>query len=397
MGNAQANAPKLDFSQPLLGNTVTVSSTGSSKGTSSSGIIERYDTPEQQEVQDDEDQVPVDPCQVGIRVQITSGDTAGKFLETTLDTVSLAATPRSPYCCTQEEACAGWLWQRIPTLIDERVDADGFEGNKVDSKRIMKEMLVTESVMLGFLTVETKSKKADAEWDKLNLETLASKFVDSLVWRLNLNSHKILENDIGPELGLKIPGGLHAKGLNGRPVLWTLPCFFSWSEVTGDEIERVELRNQERMNLNLNQIGSDGKKYRDMIVIVNLDGMGAWVIKYLSKFKRHATVSETHYPGRAWKTLCINSGPVVARGYSTFVRPFLSTHTQNLVVMCAKGQETTDALRKYIAPEFVPRCFGGEAEGNGPEDIMLESILFRDGVNPTASKFRESILAKMNK
>jgi len=390
MGNAQAAGPKLDFSKPYLGNTVTT------KGAppSSTGIIIQYDGPE---VKEGEEEVEVDEDSIGIRVQVTSADGIDSVLETTLSGVSLASTPREPYCCSEEEACAGWLWKRLPALIDERNDAKEDGEDTADTKRIMKEECKNESIMLGFLTVETQSKRANAAWDKLNLETVANKIVDSLFWRYGLNAHTILDAPQEKELGLKIPGALHGVGLEGRPVLWTIPCWFQWTEIDGDEIERVELRNQEEMNVCLDRIQENGKKYRDMIVIVNLDGMGAWVVKYLGKFKRHATVSEEHYPGRAWKTLCINSSSVISRGYSTFVRPFLSTHTQNLVVMCAKGQETTDALRKYISPEFIPRCFGGEAPGNGHDDILLEEKLFPDGVNATAAKFRDDFLAKKAK
>jgi hypothetical protein len=392
MGNKQAVGPKLDFSHPLLGNTVEYQS--------NVGTIVKYNDPnEKQDEQEESKASNFVASQVGISVQMSGTDGKKNLLETTLDQVKMATSPRTPYCCSQEEACAGWLWERLPNLIDERVDADTSteRTNPTDDKRIMKKMSETESVMLGFLTVETKSKRENAEWDQLNLETVANKIVDSLFWRLNLNAHVLLETPRDPGLGLQIPGGLYATGLDGRPVLWTLPCFFAWNDVTGDEIERVELRNQEQMNVSLDKLDSQGKKYRDMIVIVNLDGMGAWVIKYLSKFKRHATVSETHYPGRAWKTLCINSSPVISRGYSTFVRPFLSTHTQNLVVMCSKGEETTKALRKYIAPEFIPRCFGGEAEGNGPNDVLLENHLYRDGVNETAATFRDDFLANLAK
>jgi hypothetical protein len=397
MGNVQAG-PTLDFSHPLLGNTVTLNNTK----TSETGTIVQYNDPNEttNTTKEDKDksQQNFDPKQVTIAIQMAGAD-ATTLHTTTLDQVTLAAKARTPYCCTQEEACAGWIWERLPSLIDERVDADTTteRTDPANDKRLMKEMAKTESVMLGFLTVETKSKKEHAAWDQLNLATVASNIVASLFWRLNLSSQTVLDTPRNPELGLKIPGGLFGTGLNGRPVLWTLPCWFQWSDITGDEIESVELRNQEQMNLVLDSLDAASKKYRDMIVIVNLDGMGAWVVKYLSKFKRHATVSETHYPGRAWKTLCINSSGVISRGYSTFVRPFLSTHTQNLVVMCAKGQETTDALRKYIAPEFIPRCFGGDAKGNGDDDILLESQLFQDGVNVTAAAFRDEFLEQQKK
>ena len=340
MGNVQTPGPTLDFEHPLLGNTVTINNGEKINSTTpNAGTIVKYADPNEQKGTEEKNTgtAPFDASQVGISVQMHSTQT---IVETTLDTVTMTTGPRTPYCCSQEEACAAWLWARLPLLIEERVAADTAteRADPAEDGRTMKEMATTESVMLGFLTVETKSKKEKAEWSKLNLEMVAGKIVDSLFWRLNLHSHTLLAQPRDPVLGKQIPGGLYATGLNGRPVLWTIPCFFAWSEVTGDEIESVELRNQEQMNVALDTLDSKGTKYRDMIVIVNLDGMGAWVVKYLSKFKRHATVSETHYPGRAWKTLCINSSSVISRGYSTFVRPFLSTHTQNLVVMCAKGK-----------------------------------------------------------
>jgi len=388
MGNIPTG-PKLDFSHPLLGNTVSLNSDTAATGT----IISYSGYDEEVKNDDDDEKETIKSSDVGLQIQMQ-----GQIHETTLDNVSFAAKPRSPYTCFQEEACAAWLWKRIPILIHQRLNSEesAVEGDKEENEQVMNQMITTESIMLGFLTVETKSQGEKSDWESLNLETMANKMCDTLEWRLNIKAHLVLNSKPDPTANKKVPGALHGFGLQGRPVLWTLPCWFEWAAISGDEIENIELRNQENVSKIINQLNENTTiVYRDAITIVNLDGMGLWVANYISKFTRHANVSEKRYPGRAWKSICINCSPNVSQGYNLFVKPCLSENTQNVVVMLAKGQATTDGLRKYIAPEFIPKVFGGEAKGNGEDDIMLEDVFFPDGMDETASKFKAKYLANL--
>lgn len=91
MGNTQAVGPKLDFSHPLLGNTVEYQS--------NVGTIVKYNDPnEKQDEQEESKASNFVASQVGISVQMSGTDGKKNLLETTLDQVKMATSPRTPYC-----------------------------------------------------------------------------------------------------------------------------------------------------------------------------------------------------------------------------------------------------------------------------------------------------------
>ena len=53
-----------------------------------------------------------------------------------------------------------------------------------------------------------------------------------------------------------------------------------------------------------------------------------------------------------------------------------------------KGAATLAGLREYIDDENIPRFYGGSAPGSGPDDVLLESELFPEGLNAAAQALK---------
>jgi hypothetical protein len=140
-----------------------------------------------------------------------------------LDEIALADSPRAPFESCYEEAAVTWLKSRVQQLVAEyegnSVDEYNKSGpqspkrrnsrrksgilmigaNKVDAKKrteIMLTAVENESLHLGFLTMslpKTMEKRMDAQtWKDLDLDLMAHKIHESLVWRYERNAHNLL-------------------------------------------------------------------------------------------------------------------------------------------------------------------------------------------------------------
>ena len=63
-----------------------------------------------------------------------------------------------------------------------------------------------------------------------------------------------------------MPGGLLGHDKCNRPVLWFCASHVDFDNVTGDEIEKLEMRKQEELNIALRD-----SNVRTVICIVNVD------------------------------------------------------------------------------------------------------------------------------
>lgn len=297
--------------------------------------------------------------------------------------VSIASAPRRPFSCSQEEACFASVKVRAKEIYMEHRQMPGDTAELVDGKGLDK-LMRHESYILGFLQVATKCKGPAADWANLDVEAVANQICSSLEYRIDRGIRRMKEWPPLRTVRQLLPGGFYGKGTQeGRPMYWMMASLTDWSNLDKITIERAELQVQELLSETLTDTG-----HRDALICVNLEGLGKTVVQHYGKFQTMATVSEKYYPGRAYKTLCVNGSALVTNGYNMLVRPFLSYHTQGLVIMCEKGQATLVALQRFMKNEEIPRCYGGGAEGTGSDDFLLESKLFPEGLNPMAEAFK---------
>ena len=407
MGNEQA-VHKLSFDgSPLPGMTVDVqdrntgtwkgvvvsrSDSEGGKGEGSNVDVRQLKAKERPASQEEDSNIEVLDAQAGFAA----------IAETTvmLQYVTISATPRIPFSCAEEEASFAWVAQRARVLYhehraNETADRDAHstvvQFTPIPTDAELNDLLLKhDSYLLGFLQVATKCKGATAAWSELNLEAVAHQVCASLEYRIDRGVLKMHE---WPSLSLvrrRLPGGLFGKGTEcGRPFYWMMANLTEWSNLDKDTIEKSELQIQEQLSEALTV-----SRQRDLLICVNLEGMGQTVMQYYPKFDTMASISEKYYPGRAHKTLCVNGNALVTTGYNMLVAPFLSTHTQSLVVMCEKGAQTLAALKSFLKEDEIPRCYGGSAPGSGPNDVLLESALFPEGLNESAQAFKERCLKK---
>ena len=333
----------------------------------------------------------------------------------------MAEQPRIPYESAYEEAAVAWLKGQVKALIENYeetsmamykqqgpsspkqrrgsrkstgINVIGLkETDAIARTHIMLDSAQYESMYLGFLSMalpKVVEQRLDVEtWKALDLAEIAEKIHESLVWRYEREAHALLDWSPPDDLMKRLPGGLLGVDKKSRPVLYFLASHVDFDNVTGDEIEKVEIRKQEQLNVALQDLN-----VRHIVCIVNVEYMGMSVIKWVSQFKRLTWVSEQLYPGRTCKTLVINASSTVKRVYNNIVSPFLSAHTKGLTDLCLKGEETIQTLQKYLPVESIPRYLGGSA-GSDPNDVMCAEALYPGGYSKNAKYTMELYLKEV--
>jgi hypothetical protein len=408
MGNAQVKESVLDYDTLLPGQTVVMGNkTNDTQMTL--GVVTT--------VEKDVDIVTatVQP------IQDKDTTTAPATISMALDELTLAEQPRTPYESAYEEAAVAWLKGQVKALIENYeetsmamykqqgpsspkqrrgsrkstgINVVGLkETDAMARTQIMLDSAQYESMYLGFLSMalpKVVEQRLDVEtWKALDLAEIAQKIHESLVWRYEREAHALLDWSPPGDLMKRLPGGLLGVDKKSRPVLYFLASHVDFDNVTGDEIEKVEIRKQEQLNVALQDLN-----VRHIVCIVNVEYMGMSVIKWVSQFKRLTWVSEQLYPGRTCKTLVINASSTVKRVYNNIVSPFLSAHTKGLTDLCLKGEETIQTLQKYLPVESIPRYLGGSA-GSDPNDVMCAEALYPGGYSKNAMYTMELYLKEV--
>jgi hypothetical protein len=314
-----------------------------------------------------------------------------------LSLVSISRYSRKPFFCAQEEACFFWVAKRARALYrraeEEEEKEEEEEGGaepaaKVSEADLDDLLLKHDSYLLGFLQAATKYKGAAAMWSELDVEAVAHKVLASLKYRV---ARGVLQMRTWPPrraVQHRLPGGLFGTGKQrGRPVLWIMTSVCDWANVDLDTAEKSELQLQERLSEELTASG-----HRNLISCVLLDGVCQTMLQYQAIFTLYGDISDKYYPGRVHKILLLNGNAFVTGTYNLAVKPFMDEDTQKLVRIFEKGAATLAGLRKYIEDENIPRLYGGSAPGSGPDDVLLESELFPEGVNAAAQALKARCL-----
>lgn len=390
MGNTPTS--KLQYEFPRVGNTVLVD--GEQRGIitriAGAGVAAGLESGEEDLLNVRPDATAVTHVRIlpgndGEEAKQQKGAGAEATTEVRYEQTAFAPEARAPFVGHEEEAATRFIQNLVGRMLRGEIPAPGSDEPATvaaEHAELVQTQLSDDKWVAGFLTMAFTT--AGRNWEKIDLTAVSASVHKALCWRLENKSSELLGWDVPKDLLRQCPGGLFGRARDGKPILWVMGGLISWHTLKAEEITKLELWRQELMTAELEQTGG-----RDVYVVVDMSAVSMSMLRDVSKFGNLSVVSESYYPGRSAKTLLINCPPMITNLYS-FVKHFLSAHSQNLVAMFQAGEPTTAGLLQYMESDSIPRFYGGTATGEDPDDDFCTERLFPGGFNDKVAAIAEA-------
>jgi len=128
-------------------------------------------------------------------------------------------------------------------------------------------------------------------------------------------------------------------------------------------------------------------------VVLDFQGMGMSHVsqKMLDQMKLYISLDNTCYPELLGKMLVINA-PTIAVNTWGMVKRWLDPRTQSKIEILGSGPETLRRLHEFIAPDQLPRAYGGTAPDIFPRKANCELTSV-----PRSGKFQKTVAVPAGK